>query len=127
MNEYDELDNWAFDNEHDVEEKIYGDEEVLETPVLEVDDEDDTAEDVPYEPVAWPKSLGKYGRLGAKCSDPRVYSRGENVELLLTRAGWNGNVFTEEFANEVRQIQEENNLPATGRVDQKTWNVIVNG
>lgn len=78
------------------------------------------------EPVAWPSWLGKYGRLGVKGSDPRVYNKGEAVELLLSRAGWKGDEFTEEFANEVKQIQEENNLAQTGRVDQKTWNVIVN-
>lgn len=78
------------------------------------------------EPVAWPSWLGKYGRLGVKGSDPRVYNKGEAVELLLSRAGWKGDEFTEEFANEVKQIQEENNLTPTGRVDQKTWNIIVN-
>lgn len=74
----------------------------------------------------WPKVLGKYGRLGVKASDPRVYSRGEHVETLIAALGWQGNEFTEELANEVKQIQEENGVPVTGRVDQVTWNLIVN-
>lgn len=78
------------------------------------------------EKTDWPSWLGKYGRLGVKGSDPRVYDKGEAVELLLSRAGWKGDEFTEEFANEVKQIQEENNLIPTGRADQKTWNIIVN-
>lgn len=78
------------------------------------------------EPQEWPKELGKYGRLGVKTSDPRVYSRGEHVETILASLGWNGNEFTEELANEVKQIQDEHKIPATGRVDQVTWNLIVN-
>lgn len=107
--------NWDQPAGEDTEdwEESFAEEEVFEAP---------QREDIEY-----PKSLGRFGRLGPRSSDPRVHYKGEHVETLLSRMGWNETTFTDELANEVKQIQAEHGLLETGLVDRKTWNIIVNG
>lgn len=73
-----------------------------------------------------PFTAGKYGTYGVRTGDARVIYKGPEVETILQALGFKGDTFTEETREEVRQIQAENKLPATGRVDKRTWDVIVN-
>lgn len=72
----------------------------------------------------WP--LPKDAKLGRRNIDARIHTKGKHVEALLNELGWGGDTYTTEVANEVKQIQEENGLVPSGRVDALTWNVIFN-
>lgn len=86
--------------------------------------EEPAASEPEQEPTPFP--LRKNEKFGRRNVDSRIHTTGKHVEALIKQLGWDGDTYTTEVANEVKQIQEENGLVPSGRVDAITWNVIFN-
>ena len=103
----------------------YDDSAPTPTPIPDLNnylvDEDETSVVMPEEPVAFTKKL-KNGSTGAqvKMLQQRLCDLG-----YLDASKVSGN-FLKYTTRAVKAIQTQNGLPATGVVDEETWNVIFN-